>query len=167
MDVDQSLVANIRDVRLQLELLAARRCLERLDDIRVLTDEMEVRLANMVAMQERQQVIQVASEDIAFHRAICVCSGNPVLLRFWDSAAKQLSIVFGTILRGFHYATLYADHRELIDAFASRDVDRAERALRGHVLTAADRLFGTGEGPAELDRGVECSHAMTSGGRMR
>lgn len=141
MEVDERLVADIRPVRLQLELLAARLCLERLKDIRTLTDEMELRLANMVEAQRRQNLMLVAREDIAFHRAICQCSGNVVLLRFWDSTAKQLSIIFGTIMRGINYDALYSDHRGLVDAFASREPKRVERALRGHVLTAADALF--------------------------
>ena len=141
MEVDERLVADIRPVRLQLELLAAQLCLQRLADIRSLTDEMERRLANMVEAQGRQNLMEIAREDIAFHRAICQSSGNVVLLRFWDSTAKQLSIIFGTIMRGINYAALYADHRGLIDAFASRDPQHVERALRGHVLTAADELF--------------------------
>lgn len=141
MQVDERLVADVREVRLELELLAARLCLARLPDIALLTDEMERRLANMVDAQQRNNLMQVAREDIAFHRAICRCSGNVVLLRFWDSIARQLSIIFGTIMRGINYAALYADHRGLIDAFASREVERVERALRAHVLTAADELF--------------------------
>jgi DNA-binding GntR family transcriptional regulator len=141
MEVDERLVADIREVRLQLELLAGRLCLERLADIRVLTDEMDAHLANMVEAKRHDQLMRIATEDIAFHRAICRRSGNAVLLRFWDSAAKQMSIIFGTIMRGIDYATLYPDHKGLVDAFASRDPERVERALRGHVLTAADALF--------------------------
>jgi DNA-binding GntR family transcriptional regulator len=153
MEVDQKLVSDLRQVRLQLELLAGTLCLERLGDIHVLTDEMEIHLAAMVEAQQRQRLGDIAQEDIAFHRAICRCSGNAVLLRFWDSAAKQMSIVFGTIMRGINYAALYTDHRSLIDAFLSRDAAEIERALRGHVLTAAEELFRRRAEGADREKG--------------
>jgi DNA-binding GntR family transcriptional regulator len=148
MEVDERLVRDVREVRLQLEILAARLCLARLGDIGVLASEMALHLDRMMQAQARGRLLEVAEADIDFHGAIYRHSGNAVLLRFWGSMAKQLSIIFSTIMRDTRYATLYEDHRRLIDAFAAADAGAVERELRAHVLTAADKLFTGAPGQA-------------------
>src|SRR5262249_49977174 len=47
MEIGEKQIEDIRQVRLQLEILAARLCLERLTDIKVLTGELEIHLDRM------------------------------------------------------------------------------------------------------------------------
>jgi DNA-binding GntR family transcriptional regulator len=138
MQIGAKQISDIREVRLQLEILAARLCVERVQDIRTLTNELALHLRAMTLARHENRLLQMTQEDIEFHRTICRHSGNDALLRFWDSAAKQLAVIFGRIHRDARYTTIHEDHRKLLDAFLSRDELVVEKALREHILTAAD-----------------------------
>jgi DNA-binding GntR family transcriptional regulator len=154
MEIGAKQIGDIREVRLQLEILAARLCLERLQDISTLTDDLFRHLKAMTRAKDESHFLQMTHEDIEFHRAICRHSGNAALLRFWDSAAKQLAVIFGRIHRDARYTTLHEDHLRLIDAFAGRDPTVVEKALSDHILTAAEIVFPrqTGDAPRRSAR---------------
>lgn len=82
--------------------------------------------------------------DRAFHLYIAEKAGNAVLARFvaelFDARYTPLSAQFG---RHFENATTWklavAEHREIIEAFASRNPRAAKKAMERHLRNACNR----------------------------
>lgn len=146
MSLGEKQIRDIRQVRLQLEIMAARLCLEDGTQLDRLEAELGFHLQEMLDGQQRHAIGRIVQHDIAFHRAICRLSSNETLLRFYDSASSQLHVIFTKILRETPYSSLRDDHQSIVDAFATRRLGLVEQALSEHVLAAADLLFRAGDG---------------------
>ena len=132
--VDISDLADISEIRAQLEPLAARRAAERA--VRPARAE----LTELAARIERLKVSEVDRTelmrwDLAVHRAIYRAAGNPhledVLIRY-DNLATRIFCLFLERLPTVDEHV--REHVELLRAIAAGDADRAEDLAREHVL---------------------------------
>lgn len=142
MEVDRKKIVDIRQVRLQLEKLALSLCMADPGTIEKLIGDLKRNVKSMVAAKKSGDLIRMTKEDLEFHRSICRHSGNQVLLDFFDSIANQQMIIFSVIHRDKRYTTLQEDHMRLVKAVESGNLEKAERALSDHILTAADYILG-------------------------
>lgn len=82
-----------------------------------------------------------ARENFAFHEFIVERSGNGILASQYLTLIKQLrlyrarSLMFGNAMQASN-----EEHREMVEAIAARDSDRAHAAHHSHVATAKMRL---------------------------
>ncbi|OMQ15942.1 GntR family transcriptional regulator [Modestobacter sp. VKM Ac-2676] len=133
------------EVRAELESLAARLAVDRLDDATIA----ELRAVN-TAMYERSLAVaagSVATRDGSkndqFHALIYLASGNTrlsrILMELNDAFPRNVS---GLVLRDSsrHREENFREHEELIDAFAAGSADRAAALMREHVLRAGEHL---------------------------
>lgn len=130
---------DIYEVRAALFSLAGRLLATRV------TDEEVVRLRAFVRSMEeaitRDDFDSYARENFAFHEFIVERAGNGVLAAQYLSLVKQLrlyrarSLMFGNAMRASN-----DEHREMVEAVAARDPDRADVAHRRHVESAKLRL---------------------------
>jgi DNA-binding FadR family transcriptional regulator len=89
--------------------------------------------------------------DGQFHRALCLSTGNRLLLSIFDSfnamrrqkTWNRLRRAVLTPERRRHYAE---QHQNILDAVSGRDAARAEIAMRAHVEEVARSLLGPGVG---------------------
>jgi len=87
------------------------------------------------------------SWDGQFHRALCLATGNRLLLSIFDSfnamrRQKTWSRLRQAVLtqeRRRHYAE---QHQKIMEAVSSRDAARAELAMRAHVEDVTRSLLG-------------------------
>lgn len=79
--------------------------------------------------------------DMAFHRQIAAMSGNPIYPAIVEGMFGWLAEYYRTLVRapGAEQLTL-AEHDRIVEAVASRDPARAERAMSEH-LTRANALY--------------------------
>jgi DNA-binding FadR family transcriptional regulator len=83
--------------------------------------------------------------DRSFHLYIAEKAGNPVLARFvaelFDARYTPLGVQFGKHFENRRtWMLAVAEHREIINAFASRDPEMAKLAMEKHLGNACSRL---------------------------
>jgi DNA-binding GntR family transcriptional regulator len=130
---------DIYEVRAALFALAGRLLASRA------TDEEVARLRAFVSAMDaaiaRDDFDAYAAENFALHEYIVERAGNGVLASQYLGLIKQLrlyrarSLMFGNAMRASN-----AEHRQMVEAIAARDPDRAQAAHYNHVATAKMRL---------------------------
>ena len=126
---------DVHDLRLALELSAARRIAEE----RIDTTALAAALAQSITAQER---LSAAGDlpgtllaDAGFHHAIVQASGNALADAMYGTLAdrqRRLNLLWldpGSA----DVAAVLRDHRRLARTVARRDADGFERALRAHL----------------------------------
>ncbi|WP_217274808.1 GntR family transcriptional regulator [Rathayibacter sp. VKM Ac-2835] len=133
------------EVRAELESLAARRAVDRLDDATIA----ELRSVN-TAMYERSLAVAAGtaaerdgSANDQFHGLIYQASGNTrlsrMLIEINDAFPRNVS---GLVLRenSRHREENFREHEQIVEAFVAGDRDRAAGIMREHVLRAGEHL---------------------------
>lgn len=87
------------------------------------------------------------SKDDLFHRAVAQSSDNALLLLLFDQLNRVRRAVAGTsVVRGTtrppESHSSFAEHDRIAEAIAAHDPKAAQDAMRAHIGSVADRLFG-------------------------
>jgi DNA-binding GntR family transcriptional regulator len=132
MSVTTRELRQILTARASLERLAAREMIE--CSATGGLAGLERALADMEAGANAGDPLRVADADVAFHRTICLASENAIVLRFWDTLAAKLRIIFGvaTLHKDLHHLT--SIHRRLLDKLARADLAVIEPAIDRHIF---------------------------------
>jgi DNA-binding GntR family transcriptional regulator len=114
----------LNPMRHAVEVYALRECFDSLgpDDLA----ELDEIVAQMKPACEKRDLVALAEQDIAFHRAIVQRSGQPMLLAIW-------SLILGGIRTHFQsaYATfddlldIHREHAEIVDKLRGGDKEAA------------------------------------------
>jgi DNA-binding GntR family transcriptional regulator len=123
-------VAEGYDVRLALELLAAEQAIPGLDDALVAGFERALEATDAAISDE-----QWDTANAAFHEYQIDLARNTLLSRFYRELSVNLMM---QVIRGGHvegHADLVTEHRNIVHAFAARDVRAAQQAIREHIET--------------------------------
>ena len=106
---------------------------------------MEQHLDAMAAAAQRDDWLAVARLDTAWHREIMLASGQPVLLRAWESANGPLQMTFGQVAGAFYGRDdIHARHHEVLAALRG-PAAQTEAIIRRHYVATAERLLATVE----------------------
>jgi GntR family transcriptional regulator of gluconate operon len=136
-------VWEVYEVREALEIGAARIVIERA------TDEELAALTDRVAAVDESWAAPVdfatrSAVDLAFHRALINLSGNGRLASAYEQMLSQTqlllqsaSLVNPNLKRGIPPSV----HQAILKAILNRDKTAADRALRQHYASSAQRLF--------------------------
>jgi GntR family transcriptional repressor for pyruvate dehydrogenase complex len=113
--------------------------------------------AQVAALKRALKAIDVATaaghdgvaEDLAFHRAIGECTGNPqfsLLLGFLEQYLREgMRITRGNEARREDFAAaVRREHRAIVDAIAARDPLEARRRATAHLVGGEQRLVEGG-----------------------
>jgi DNA-binding GntR family transcriptional regulator len=134
-DVRRELV-NILDIRAALEAHAVRRAAERISDAEL------AGLAQTCARMERlpfSEFEERAALNREFHEALVGAAGNERLLRMVTDYQSYFVVAQPLFDAAFIRRT-QREHRQIVDALAARDGERAAALVGEHVLGAADFL---------------------------
>lgn len=125
------------ETRAELEVITARFAAQRstAEDIARLT----ARTNDMTAA--KNDLDKFIDADVAFHLEIADMTGNTVLADILHSVRALLQVWVERAVRaeGNTKSTL-TEHRFILRAIKSGDVDAAEAAMRAHMLSAGNRL---------------------------
>jgi DNA-binding GntR family transcriptional regulator len=137
-------IADLFEVRLSLEVLAARLAAERGSD----DDSLERLIAEA---KESDDEAVLASLNTRFHATICALSGNELLASLMDRLYNRLQWVYRQSVRE-RAPHSWAEHERLAKAIRAGDADAAEAAAREHVLAARASAIkdAASPGPAEV-----------------
>jgi DNA-binding GntR family transcriptional regulator len=107
----------------------------------------QVRMAHhldaMAAAARSGDWLAVARLDTAWHREIMIASGQPVLLRAWESANGPLQMTFGQVAGAFYRRDHIHSRHEAVLAALGGPAARTEAIIRRHYLETAERLLAT------------------------
>ena len=123
-------VAEGYDVRLALELIAAERAIEHLDESR-LVHFAELLEATDAAISHEEW----DAANAAFHEQQIDLAGNALLSRFYRELSVNLmmQVIRGGRVEG--HANLVTEHRRIVETLMAGDLAAAERAIREHIET--------------------------------
>lgn len=135
MRVDADKLRKVLDVRERLETLALKTALQMFRAEPEALRPLDVAIELMAEAMEANDAFGIAKSDVAFHRALCLASGNEVLVKAWSGISRQTLVLFALEHRErplrFSHVEL---HRALRNTLAEADQDKAEQALSEHIL---------------------------------
>ena len=133
-------VLEIYDVRAALFGLAGRLLAQKMDD---------KLLARLNGFLERMEIAAGGADferyyplNLEFHQLIVQSTGNDTLLAEYQRFVKKMHLFRAkSLVQGGGLAVSNREHREMVDALASGDVERAHAAHWRHVERAKARLM--------------------------
>ena len=140
LDVDQSELIDVMDVRACIEPPVAARAARRATRLDV------VQLQQLVAeMSMELSITEFARLDRQFHRTIAQYAYNPLLLRLLDRVSEIIEYSRkDQLLTRSRQRSSIKEHREIVDAIAAGNEEAAYRASRAHIQSVQDRLVALG-----------------------
>ncbi|MBO9537292.1 phosphonate utilization associated transcriptional regulator [Herbaspirillum sp.] len=151
------------------EIYELREALEEIIGRRVaqaITPDGIERLRGMTeAMREAAQakeLEQYAQLNLQFHDVLLDTAGSAKLTETYQRLIKELSLFRLRALAGGGLRVSADEHREIVDAIATRDPERAGQALRRHVADSRARMHkALGRGDAEAQQSVAHTSSPT------
>lgn len=143
-------VVHVIEVRRVLEGEIAALAAERATRAQVAELRRSLKAIDAAVAQGRDGV----AEDLAFHRAIGLCAGNPqfrLLLGFLEQYLREgMRITRGNeARRGDFMQAVQQEHREMVEAIAARDPAAARYHATRHILRGEQRLVEGGVIPPQ------------------
>ena len=143
----ESLGQNITPVRMVQARLCIEPALAREAAIHASRDAIaRIRVARDAA-KEASDWADYETRDDLFHRAVAQSSDNALLLLLFDQlnhvrrAVADTTVVRGTS-RPPQTHSSFAEHDRIVEAITARDPKAAQSAMRIHIGSVSDRLFG-------------------------
>ena len=130
---------HLYQIRCALEELAVVLLLKRgsAQGLRVLEDA----VAEMSQASLANDLAQVVEQDVRFHEALCELSGNPLLIRIYQTISAQFRIaVMQDDARADRLPEIAAAHAQLLQAIREGDAAAAVSKLHEHILSTLPNL---------------------------
>jgi GntR family transcriptional regulator, gluconate operon transcriptional repressor len=131
-------VRDIYDLRIAVELAAVRVLVQQ--PAAESFERLEQAIEAMAA--EGRDAAAAAEADLGFHSAVCAASGNSRLHDVYTRHSSELLILLRLDEEKLthQHGSMTGDHKFLLDALLSGDLDVAEAAFRTHLEEARDRV---------------------------
>jgi DNA-binding GntR family transcriptional regulator len=130
---------DIYAVRAALFGLAGRLCAQRLQREHIA--ELQRLIVEMEAAAKAKDFDAYYPLNLELHEFIIDHSGNPVLASHYRELVKMLHLFRArSLVQGGGLSTSNSEHREMVEAIAANDPERAHSAHFNHVMRARERL---------------------------
>lgn len=134
----------IYDLRSALFGLAGRLLAAHMSDD--ILDDLAAQLQRMDEAAETRDFDTYYPLNLAFHKDIVDKAGNRILAGEYQAMVKKLHLFRArSLVQGGGLAVSNREHREIVDALASGDIDRAHAACWRHVERAKHRMLASGK----------------------
>lgn len=130
-------VVEMYEMRALCEGHAARLAVQHLDEASL--SELERLLEEMIRLGDEEKTREMIAVDVEFHRFLMRLADHTLLSRLWSVVHPHLwtyTAVQGIL--GLHPGIVARRHLAIIEALRSGDPDRAEQAMRTHLLELRD-----------------------------
>lgn len=132
--IDPKRIMEIHEVRVALELIAARDAARQCAANPASADRLDEIVAEMRKRIHQADWSGPNYLDIAYHREMCRISQNFIVCTLWEAIARHIRIIFGfSVVVDSDPEFLYNEHRVLTEKLKSGDVDAVEAELRAHL----------------------------------
>jgi DNA-binding GntR family transcriptional regulator len=139
-EFDDVKIDRICEARVALEKIALRDAIGtyRTNPERIL--RLDQVIETMARAAEALDWTAISKADLAFHREICLASGNDVVITLWETLARHVLIVFGREIRGERdAANIGPQHRRVRDMLLTADLPTLEAEIERHITRLRDR----------------------------
>ena len=124
---------DVLEVRLGLEELAMQFACKRITQVEI--GEMKQALEEIERLQEAEDVTALAEADVAVHDIIYKATDNKRLNQIINNVREQMYRYRVEYLKDSRTrGTLLKEHREIYEAVAGRDEERAKACIRCHIM---------------------------------
>jgi len=96
--------------------------------------------AYMVMVHNRNDSVEFAKADLAFHLALAEASGNPIIAKINLIIRHILSVSMESIVRTLGNQDGIDYHRRILDAIEKRDVGHAQQLMEEHIVRTIERF---------------------------
>jgi DNA-binding GntR family transcriptional regulator len=135
VELDETRIDRICEVRAALEIIAARYAVETYRSEPGRLRRLEAIVSSMDEAVRRGDWAGVNQADLAFHREICVASKNDIVITLWQGLARHVLTIFGReILTETGKSQIVQQHRELISALLSSDPAELPQVVERHIM---------------------------------
>jgi DNA-binding GntR family transcriptional regulator len=139
-EFDDETARHVYAVRVALEKVAVRQ-LARTGAARVeLGRALDPIIQQMESCLSQRDLLGVSKADLAFHRMICVASGNRIALTLWEALARHMLIVFQRELRADPDRAHIVDHHHALRQALVDDGVDAEREIERHIMRLMEKV---------------------------
>ena len=133
-------IKDIYTIRIAIEGISAKWAAERI------TDEQVKELENVVELQEfyssKNEILQIVQLDTKFHETIYEISGSRTLKNTLKSFHTHLKRARETsFFSAGRTRSAVEEHREIFEAIASHDGEKAKKLTERHVTNARDNIL--------------------------
>lgn len=133
-------IAEIYEIRISLDILAAGLAAERITDEEI--EELNRLLVEIAGHVKRGDMERIVEADTAFHDVLYKASRNKRLKNTINNLREQLTGIRGRSLsQPGRLAKTAEEHRVLVECIAARDVEGAQEAARVHIENAQQTLL--------------------------
>jgi DNA-binding GntR family transcriptional regulator len=133
-------LADLYEMRLQLEPLAARKCALLMPDAVIgQLEALCVEMADLVNRDGLGPYAQFAQLDMAFHDQIAVSAGNVLIAEALSRLHSHVHL-FRRLVDARVPPAANAEHERLVAAIRARDGDAAEATMREHIEQSRQRF---------------------------
>jgi len=147
-------ITDVFEVRAALESLAAGLAAERISEEEL--EELERSHAQIAEVSDGSKLDTVVERDIKFHDTIYKASRNKVLIQIILRLQDQLRRFRSTTLaQPGRTRVAVKEHRQIVDAISSRDVELAQVLAREHIENAEQSMLIALQKEKEAGKGEE------------
>lgn len=133
-------INEVYEIRTALDILAGGLAAERINDEEI--EEMRQLLVLTEKYIEEKNLNEIIEIDSKFHDVLYTASRNERLVNIINNLREQITSIRG---QSMNYPGRLADtlneHREIVESIATRDIDRAQEAVRVHLENAEQTLL--------------------------
>lgn len=131
---------DIFELRTQIEDLVISRVIKEMTPEKLV--ELEAHLAKEIEAEHASEPISIrlATE---FHILLAKLAGSPVLLRYVEEIGYRCGLTLSLYARPHSTDCGIQEHRQIIDALACGDEEKARELMRSHLTAVADRALIT------------------------
>jgi DNA-binding GntR family transcriptional regulator len=134
-EFDDRRIEQLYEVRCALEKIAVRDACARRAELPGLLHRLDAIVERMARSLDRGDLIGVSKADLEFHHAICLASGNEIVITLWDALSRHMLIVFEQELLGDAERPHIVDHhRALRAAIESLPPRRLGQVIEKHIM---------------------------------
>ncbi|MFO1149939.1 MAG: GntR family transcriptional regulator [Alsobacter sp.] len=140
-------IRQVMEVRIELEMILLRDAIERWRSGRASFEGLEQAIMDMRRQTAAGDRAGALRADVAFHRAICECSGNEIVATLWDAIARHVLIIFNLERRSADDLDGIVQQHESFLAFIRQQVEQPpdpqalRAAIEDHVLLVIGKEF--------------------------
>jgi DNA-binding GntR family transcriptional regulator len=134
-------LAEVYGVREALEVAASKLAVERADAIAMAELEQHLEAFERGAGSD---YLANSAHDLAFHRTLVALAGNHRMATIYDRMLTQTAHLLRTAAEGnptLQTTIRPSAHRDILEAIAAGDSNRAREAIEAHYRYAEERLF--------------------------
>ncbi len=139
-DISLKDITEIYEVRISLDMLAASLAAERISDEEL--EEMNRQLLLTASLSVETEMAEIVAADSVFHDVLYRATRNERLLGIISNLREQITNIRGrSMAQPGRMKDTLTEHRNLLDAIASRDPEAAAAAARVHIENAERTLI--------------------------